>query len=104
MKRAFIGCIHGIESEPVSDGETAVYSDGESSTSETESLYQVQDGLFGGYSDGSSISDPFEPPSRVGIFMDGAQPVQNPASGSGSPVPSPDQVLASIREARKGAN
>ena len=38
MKRAFIGCVHGIGSEPVSEGETAVYSDGESSTGETESL------------------------------------------------------------------
>ena len=42
MKRAFVGCVHGIGSEPVSEGETAVYSDGESSTGETESLYQVQ--------------------------------------------------------------
>ena len=41
MKRAFVGCVHEIGSEPVSEGETAVYSDGESSTGETESLYQV---------------------------------------------------------------
>ena len=39
MKRAFVGCVHGIGSEPVSEGETTVYSDGESSTGETESLY-----------------------------------------------------------------
>ena len=39
MKRAFVGFIHGAVSEPVSDGETAIYSDGESSTGETESLY-----------------------------------------------------------------
>ena len=32
MKRAFVGCVHGIESEPVSEGETAFHSDGESST------------------------------------------------------------------------
>ena len=38
MKRAFVGFIHGAGYEPVSDGETAVYSDGESSTGETESL------------------------------------------------------------------
>ena len=39
VKRAFVGCVHGIGSEPVSEGDTAVYSDGESSTGETESLY-----------------------------------------------------------------
>ena len=70
-KRAFIGCVHGIGSELVSEGETVVYSDGESSTGETESLYQVQDGQFGGCSDGDTISDPLEPPKRVAIFMAG---------------------------------
>ena len=39
MKHAFVGCVHGIGSEPVSEGEMAAYSDGESSTGETESLY-----------------------------------------------------------------
>ena len=63
MKRAFIGCVHGIGSELVSEGETTAYSDGESSTGETESLYQVQDGLFEGYSDGSSITEFLEPPN-----------------------------------------
>ena len=71
MKRAFIGFIHGVGSEPVSDGETAIYSDGESSTGETESLYQLQDGWIGGYSDGNSILDPFEPSNRVAVFMAG---------------------------------
>ena len=69
MKRAFIGFIHGAGSEPVSNDEAAIYSDGESSTSETESLYQLQDGWIGGYSDGNSIPDPFEPPNRVAVFM-----------------------------------
>ena len=68
MKRAFVGFIHGTKSEPVSDGEMVVYSDGESSTGETESLYQLQDGRFGGCSDGDSIPDPLEPPNRVAIF------------------------------------
>ena len=71
IKHAFVGFIHGTKSELVSDGETAVYSDGESSTSETESLYQLQDGRIGGCSDGDSIPDPFEPPNRVAIFMAG---------------------------------
>ena len=71
MKRAFIGFINGAELEPASDGETVVHSDDESSTRETESLYQLQDGQFGGYSDGDSILDPHEPPNRVGIFMAG---------------------------------
>ena len=71
MKHAFVGFTHGADSEPVSDGETIVYSDGESSTSETESLYQLQDGRFGGCSDGDSIPDPLELPNRVAIFMAG---------------------------------
>ena len=74
MKRAFVGCVHGIGSEPVSEGETVAYSDGESSTGETESLYQVQDGVFEGYSDGNSIPDLLEPPSQVTVFMAGTQP------------------------------
>ena len=61
MKCAFVGFIHGAESEQAFDGETVVYSDGKSSTGETESLYQLQDGQFGGYSDGDNIPDPFEP-------------------------------------------
>ena len=71
MKRAFVGCVHWIGSEPVSKGETPVYSDGESSTGETESLYQIRDGVFEGYSDGNSIPDLLEPPSRVAVFMAG---------------------------------
>ena len=41
MNRAFVGFIHGAESEDrsASGGETVVYSDGESSTGEAESLY-----------------------------------------------------------------
>ena len=79
MNRAFVGFIHGAESEdrPASSGETVVYSDGESSTGETESLYQLPDGQLGGCSDGDSIPDPREPPNRVAIFMDGTQPVQH---------------------------
>ena len=69
MKRAFVGCVHGIGSEPVSEVETAAYSDGESSTGETESLYQLQDGRTGGCSDGDSIPNPYEPSNRIAIFM-----------------------------------
>ena len=76
MKRAFVGCIHGGFSEGfASDGETAIYFDGESSTGETDLLYRLQDGVLGGCSDGSSILDPSEPPSRAGIFMTSMQPV-----------------------------
>ena len=46
----------------------------ESSTGETESLYQLQDGRIGGCADGDSIPDPFDPPNRVAIFMAGTQP------------------------------
>ena len=37
-----------------------------------------------GCSDGDNIPDLFEPPSQVGVFMAGAQPVQNPGAFSGS--------------------
>ena len=75
MKRAFVGVINGAESadRSVSGDETVVYSDGESSTGETESLYQLQDGRLGGCSDGNSIPDPSDLPNRVGIFMTGTQ-------------------------------
>ena len=47
---------HGNESEY--DSETVVYSGDESSTGETESLYQLQDDQVRGCSDGDRISDP----------------------------------------------
>ena len=73
MKHAFVGVIHGGEYEDRSEsgGETVVYSGYESSTGETESLYQLQDGRIGGCSDGDSVSDPSDLPNRVGIFMAG---------------------------------
>ena len=73
MKRAFVGCVHGIGSESVFEGETVIYSNDESSIGVTESMYQVQDGAFEGYSDGNSIPDLIEPPSRVVVFMAGTQ-------------------------------
>ena len=76
----------------------AARSDGESSTDETNSLYQLQDGRLRGCSDGDSIPDPFEPLSQVGIFMAGSQPVQNPAAGAGSPMHSPAQVLMDLTD------
>ena len=76
MKRAFVGFIHGAEFEKgsVSGGEMEMYSDGESSTGESTSLYQLQDDGLGGCSDGDSIPDPYELPHRVTIFMAGTQP------------------------------
>ena len=32
-------------------------------------MYQLQEGWLGGYSDGHSILNPYEPPGRVAIFM-----------------------------------
>uniref|UniRef100_N1QVT8 4-hydroxyphenylacetaldehyde oxime monooxygenase n=1 Tax=Aegilops tauschii TaxID=37682 RepID=N1QVT8_AEGTA len=81
-----------------SGDETAAGSDGESATDESNSLYQLQDGRLMGCSDGDSIPDPFEPPSQVGVFMAGAQPVQNPAAGTGNPVASPAQVLMDLTD------
>ena len=110
MKRVFVGFINGAESESVSNGETVIYLDGESSTGETESLYQLQDGRLGGCSDGDSIPDPLEPPNWVAIFMAGTQPVQHSstaatlisglvaatAAGAGGPVRPPAQVLTDL--------
>ena len=90
----------------MSNGETVVYSDGESSTGETESLYQLQDGWFGGCFDGDSIPDPLEPPNRVENFMAGMRPTHHSSaaavmiSGSavraGGPARPPAQVLSDL--------
>ena len=104
MKRAFVGCIHGIGSELESEGETVAYFDGESSDGETESLYQVQDSVFEGYPNGTSIPEFLEPPNHVGIFMAGKQPtLQNstaaafgPVAGAGGSVRRPAQVLSGL--------
>ena len=49
MKRAFVGVIHGGSHEDGSGfrGATVICSGDESSTRETESLYQLQDGRIG---------------------------------------------------------
>ena len=101
--------VHGIRSEPVSEGEMDVYSDGESSTGETESLYQIHDGVFEGYSDGNSILDLLEPPSRVAVFMAGTQPTLQSSStvamntgsvtAAGAPARRLAQVLSGLMDA-----
>ena len=89
-----------------------IYSDGESSTGETTSLYQLQDGRLGGCFDGDSILDPYETPNRVAIFMAGTQPVHNSSTaatmisgsatateaGAGGPVRPPAQVLMALMD------
>ena len=97
----------------MSGGETAIYSDSESSTGETNSMYQLQDGRLEGCSDGNSIPNPYEPPSRVAIFMASTQRVLNSTSvaaltssstvaatagASGSARP-PAQVLSELLDA-----
>ena len=71
-RHVFIGVVHGsgYEDGLVSDGETVVFSDDESS-GETESLYQLQDGRIGGGSEGNSIPDLPDLPNRAAIFMAG---------------------------------
>ena len=112
MKRAFVGVIHGGSYEDGSEsrGDTVVCSDDESSTGETESLYQLQDGRIGGCSNGDSIPDPSDLPNRVGIFMTGTQAtlhsstavattsssVAATATGAGGPVRPPAQVLSEL--------
>ena len=59
LRHAFVGCLHGGPSDQSGSGdEAAAGSDGESSTDESNSLYQLQDGRLMGCSDGDSISDP----------------------------------------------
>ena len=74
------------------------------------SLYQLQDGRIGGCSDGDSIPDPSDLPSRVAIFMAGTQPALHSstatalisgsaaaaAAGAGGPVRPPSQVLSDL--------
>ena len=104
MKRAFVGVIHGGEAEDRSEsgGETVVYSGDESSTGETESLYELQDGRIGGCSDGDNIPDPFDLPIWVAIFMAGTQPALHSstaaatAAGAGGPVRPPAEVLSDL--------
>ena len=87
----------------------AIYFDTASSTGETDSLFQLQDGMLGGCSDGSSIPDPLEPPKWAGVFMAGTQPGQNStaataaatglaAAGSGDPTRPPAQVLMDLMD------
>ena len=72
LRHAFVGCIHGgLSNRSGSGDETAAGSDGESATDESNSLYKLQDGVLGGYSDGDGIPDPYELRNRVGIFMAG---------------------------------
>ena len=79
MKHVFVGAIHGGQAEDgsESDGATVFYSDDESLSGETESLYQLRDGRSEGESDGNSIPGPFDPPNRVAVFMAGSQPPMN---------------------------
>src|SRR3954467_15273747 len=110
-----MGVIHGGEHKDGSEsgGETVVYSGDESSTGETESLYQVHDDRIGGCSDGDSIPDPSDLPNRVGIFMAGTQAAPHSstaaamisgstaaaAAGAGGPVRPPAQVLSDLFDA-----
>ena len=75
-RHVFVGVVHGsrYEDGPVSDGETVVCSDDESS-GETESLYQLQDGRIEEGSEGNSIPNSPGLPNRAAIFMTGTQSV-----------------------------
>ena len=110
MKRVFVGYIHGEElfGGPEDGGETAVYSDGDSSAGSIDSLYQVHDGALRGCSDGLSIPDLCESPNWAGVFMAGTQPGQNStaaaaitsglgAAGAGGPVRPPAQQIRCIK-------
>ena len=92
----------------MSGGETVVYSGDESSNGETNSMYQVHDDRLGGCSDGDSISDPYEPPNWVVIFMAGIQPVQNSSTAvamiSGSTTATAAGVGGSSNVANGGGN
>ena len=97
----------------MSGGETTIYSGDESSTGETNSMYQLQDDSLGGCSDGDSIPDPSDLPNRIGIFMTGTQAMLHSltvaatisgsaaatAAGAGGPVRPPAQVLSKLFDA-----
>ena len=113
-RHVFIGVIHGSghEDGPVSEGETVVCSDDESS-GETESLYQLQDGRIEGGSEGNSIPDSPGPPNRAAVFMAGTRSVPHSSTavavlsgsttatpaGAGSSVPPLAQVLSDLFDA-----
>ena len=96
----------------MSDGETMVCSDDESSR-ETESLYQLQDGRIDGGFEGNSIPDSPDLPNRAAIFMAGTQSVPHSSAaatilsgsttatlaGAGSSTPPPAQVLSDLFDA-----
>ena len=69
MKRAFVGVIHGGSYEDGSEsrGDTVVCSDDESSTGETESLYQLQDGRLGAVSMATAFRTPLICPTGWNI-------------------------------------
>ena len=96
----------------MSDGETVVCSDDESS-GETESLYQLQDGRISGGSEGNNIPDFPDLPNRAAIFMAGTQSAPHSLAaaailsgsttatpaGAGSSAPPPAQVLSDLFDA-----
>ena len=67
MKRAFVGVIHGGSYEDGSEFRrvTIICSGDESSTGETESLYQLQDGQIGSCSGGDSFQTPLICPTGL---------------------------------------
>ena len=95
-KHVLIGFVHGAdrEEDSASGGETTIYSGGESSAEETESIYQLQDGRLGGYSGGDSIPNPYEPLSRDAIFMVGTQPILNSSTAAAMRFGSTAAVIA----------
>ena len=115
MKHAFVGVIHGGEHGDESEygSETVIYFSDESSTGETESLYQLQDDQIRGCSDGDSILDPPKQINRVGIFMVGTQAANHSsttaamfsgsaaaaAAGAGGSLRPPAQVLSDLFDA-----
>ena len=78
----FIGKIGEPSPEPNICTDIIEMAQRESSSGETTSLYQLQDGRLGGCSYGDTIPDPYEPPNRVASFMAGTQPVQNSSTAA----------------------
>ena len=78
-----MGVVHGsgYEEEPISDGETVIRSDDESS-GETELLYQLYDGRIEGGSEGNSIPDSPGLPNRAAVFMAGTRPAPHSSTAA----------------------
>jgi hypothetical protein len=70
---AFVGFTQGVDlaNNSMSGGDTLVYSDGESSVGDTESILPLFDEKLGGYSDDEVFPESYEPTRLAAVYMEG---------------------------------